>query len=300
MALRRRLRRPTARVRPSRASGFRRVARGRRSRFTRSRRIRRRPMTNRRILNVSSKKKVDTMMPLVIGNDGVGTEGPLLVTPAEPGQGFNSLYIPSARDYYNTNSSHARSAETIFVRGYKERVNVTVSGGATWTWRRTVFCMKGDMLRDAWTDNSQPPQYDSLGPMAGQTPTRSIGPMDTILADVIRGLLYRGVQGSDWYDPYTAPIDTTRVTLLRDQVITINPTNDSGRTRMYRFWQPINKNLAYQSYENDESTVSGAYSVRSKPGIGDIYIFDQVRRETGAATASFRFSPEGTFYWHER
>lgn len=240
-------------------------------------------------------------MPLVIGEDGVGTDGPLLVTPAEPGLGFNSLYIPSARNFFAERiSSHARNAETIFVRGYKEKVNVTVSGGATWSWRRTVFCMKGPDLRNFWLDTSAEPQYDSLGPSAGSSPTRSIGPMNDQIAVLIRGVIFRGINGLDWYDPFTAPIDTARITLLRDQVITINPGNESGRTRMYRFWQPLNKNLVYDSDENDQLVISSPYSVTSRPGIGDIYVFDQVRRETGAATASFRFSPEGSFYWHER
>lgn len=258
-------------------------------------------MTSRRVLNIASKKKVDTMMPLVIAEDGTGTDGPILVTPSEVGLGFNSIYIPSARNFFSERiSPHARNAETIFVRGYKEKVNVIVSGGGTWSWRRTMFCMKGSDIRDFWLESEAEPQYDSLGPSAGSSPTRSIGPMLDVIADQVRGLLYRGIQGLDWYDPFTASIDNQRVTLLSDKTITINPGNDSGRTRMYRFWQPINKNLMYYSFENDQLLTSTPYSVTSRPGIGDIYIFDQVRRETGLATDSLRFSPEGSFYWHER
>lgn len=243
-------------------------------------------------------------MPVVVGEDGVGTAGPIVVTPEDVGQGFNSLYIPSARRFIPDPTDHGRTAETIFVRGYKERINVTVSAGATWTWRRTVFTFKGPTIRDYWLDNNQPPQYDGLGDSAGATPARTIGPMIGQISTQIRSLLYRGAEGVDWYDPFTASINTTRVSLISDKIITINPGNESGRTRTYRFWTPINKNLAYSSWENDQSEISSPYSVSSKPGVGDIYVFDQVRRETPASSAALpaqlRFSPEGVFYWHER
>lgn len=244
------------------------------------------------------------MMPVVVATDGTGTAGPILITPEEVGGGFNSLFIPSARRLFTDPSSYGRNANTIFVRGYKDRVNVTVSGGATWTWRRTVFTLKGSILRDFFTDNSQGEQYDGLGDGAGNAPARTIGPMDDNIATLIRSVIYRGTQEVDWYDPYTAAIDNTRVTLLSDKTMTINPGNESGRTRTYRFWQPINKNLTYSSYETDQTDVSSPYSVDSKLGCGDIYVFDQVRRETPSSSTNIptqlRFSPEGTFYWHER
>ena len=54
--------------------------------------------------------------------------------------------------------------------------------------------------------------------------------------------------------------------------------------------------------ENAQGMTSIPYSTEGKPGIGDVYIWDMVRLESPAqaGTASFQFTPEGTWYWHER
>lgn len=300
-----RLPRSTRRVTRYRASGSYRAARPRYSRFTRSRRvIRRRPMSRRRLLNVTSTKKSDTMMPVVVDTSGVGTDGPLLVTPEETGGGFNSLFIPSARNFTDYSTPYGRESGTIYARGYKDRIHVTVSGGATWSWRRTAFLMKGPRLRNFFLDNSVGQQYDGLGPSAGETPARTIGPMPDQIATLIRAYIYRGTQGVDWYDPLTASLDKTKITVLSDKVISINPGNESGRSRKYKFWTPINKNIVYGGHESSEIRVGSAYSTEALPGAGDLYIFDQVVRDTpnasGSIAPTLRFSPEGTFYWHER
>ena len=240
------------------------------------------------------------MMPMVIGPDGAGTDGPLVVSPANIGGGFNSIFIPTAREFSEVYSPHARNASTCFVRGYKDRVGITVSGGATWSWRRTVFLFKGDRIREYFLENGQGQQYDALGDGSGNMTARVIGPMVDHIATLIRGLLYRGSQEIDWYDPFTAAIDTTRVTLLSDRLTSINPSNESGRTKLYNMWTPVNKNIMYTGYESSEVKISTPYSTESKVGCGDMYIFDQVRRDTGSATTGIptelKFSPEGTFY----
>lgn len=299
----RRLPRSTRRVTRYRASGFARVGRRRPLRSTRLRR-RRRPMTRRRLLNVTSQKKYDTMLPVVVDPAGAGTNGPLLVTPSATGQGFNSLFIPSARNFSNQASPYARNSSTIFLRGYRDRVTVTVSGGSSWSWRRTVFFLKGPVLRNFFLDNSQGEQYDTLGASAGGVPARAIGPMVDQIATLIRDYIYRGVQDVDWYDPFNAPLNRDRISVLSDRLITLNPGNESGLTRTYRFWSPVNKNLVYDGFENSESRVSNPYSTDGLPGVGDLYIFDQVRMDTpnsgSTVSPTLRFSPEGVFYWHER
>lgn len=261
-------------------------------------------MTRRRLLNVTSTKKFDTMMPIVVDTSGVGTDGPLLVTPDDVGGGFNSLFIPSARNFTDYPTPYGRNSGTIYARGYKDRINLTVSGGATWSWRRTTFLMKGPKLRNFFLDNSQGEQYDGLGESAGAAPARTIGPMADQIADLIRAYIYRGRQGLDWYDPYTATLDKTKITVLSDKVYSINPGNESGRTRTFNFWTPLNKNIVYDGSESSQGRLSSAYSTEALPGVGDLYIFDQLRRDTpnasGTTLPTLRFSPEGTFYWHER
>lgn len=234
---------------------------------------------------------------MTIDGSGTAVDGPIQV-----GTGFNSLFIPSARNYLTTPTQYGRNATSCFLRGYKERVNIVLGAGGVWTWRRIVFAAKGPFLREFWTDNGQVPQYDSLSPQAGEIPARVIGPVDNPIIDGLRGYIYEGTQGSDWYDTMTAKPDRQRITLLSDKVYSFNPGNESGRVKNFNFWYGINKNIMYDDDEQDDAVSSVPYSSPAKPGIGDIYIFDQVRLEAPAATgtASFKFSPEGTIYWHER
>jgi len=60
-------------------------------------------------------------------------------------------------------------------------------------------------------------------------------------------------------------------------------------------------------YDEDEQGGTprgpGSYvSVSGKPGMGDLYVYDIVYLAVPASggSASMLWSPEGTYYWHER
>ena len=84
-------------------------------------------MSARRILNVTSRKKVDSMQPVVVLEDSTTTVGgytslaPLL-----------SLFVPNARNTRTPITNPAvRNSSDIFAVGYKEKVLLTVDGGGT-------------------------------------------------------------------------------------------------------------------------------------------------------------------------
>jgi len=236
-------------------------------------------------------------MPTVLSAAGDATSGGLLV-----GTGFNSLFLASSRHFMQNPTTHGRNVTSTYARGYRERINIKLGAGGTWSWRRVVFAMKGPQIRNFWIDNSLIPPIDGLQDEFGQTTVRALNTVESPILTQITTLLFEGVQNTDWYDPYTAKVDKTRVTLLYDRVRSFNPGNESGKIINIKQWLPINKNLVYDDDENAQGMTSIPYSTEGKPGIGDVYIWDMVRLESPAqaGTASFQFTPEGTWYWHER
>lgn len=255
-------------------------------------------MTQKRILNLTSTKKRDNMQSLTIAADGTGAPGPLLVT----GTGFRSLFIPSARLKSESAGDHRRNSTSIFVPGYRETVKVDVGGGDSWNWRRVVFTFKSSILRDFYENTGTGEMYDSLGDGAGNVPQRAIGVTPTTVTDLLEAIIFEGTAGNDWSNIMTAKVDNQRVTLISDRTRVYNPPNESGMSRTHRMYYSTRKTIVYDDDEFDESFATGAYSVMSKAGMGDLYIYDIVVRNSVATdgSATFRFAPEGTFYWHER
>lgn len=236
------------------------------------------------------------MPPVVIGSSGI-TPGSITI-----GTGLASLYMPTARPVSNYDSGESqRERQMTYARGYKERATITVQGGGSWRWRRIVFSMKGPLLFNQPGDRA--PFYNSAtSPTVASNMTRAITTMAESQYVRVRSLLFDGQEGIDWTSQFTAKVDTTNVTLHSDKIINLSPGNESGMVRTYNMWTPLNKNLMYLDDEAGDSKDSSYISVQSKIGMGDLYVYDLFALGTVAATgtASLTFSPEGTYYWHER
>jgi len=266
-------------------------------------------MSSRRILNITSRKKADNMLPVVIdkGNNvtpgGYSSQAPLIC-----------LFIPNARklraDIFNP---AVRNVSDIYAVGYKEKVLMQVSGGGTLMWRRIVFMLKGNDLRNfmdsAEAGNIPGQLYDQvdtggcrrvIGPLddEGGTPTNSLAEL--------KAYVFRGQENVDWSDLLTAPLDNRRITTKYDKVHTISPGNETGKSRHFKFWHPIRRTIAYE--DDMESPVSPEvdsrpFSTAGLRGVGDMYVLDIMtiaNTDGEAPPTTYNFAPEGTFYWHER
>lgn len=276
-----------------RRRGFRKAAafRSRRTRF-----FARRPASRKRILRVSAIKKHDNMLANVRSTDATITQGPITV-----GTGFASLFMPTARKLgHNTAGESARQRQTTFSVGYKERIQVDILGGGVWKWRRLVFTYKGSRLYDGvdppWHNKAIEPQSSDM--------VRLIGQPTTDQSQTIRQIVWDGTEGIDWSSEFTAKPDTSRITPLYDRIFTFNPRNESGYSRTFSLWHPTRKNIVYD--EDEEGGAAGApgsfVSVEGKPGMGDLYVYDiaYLAIPAMAGNGSMQWSPEGTYYWHER
>jgi len=257
-------------------------------------------MTRRRILNVTSTKKRDNAITIAIDDDATDTGvlgNPYTMT-GDNIYGF--LWSPSARVNRVELNEVSRNLTDTYVPGFKERIELITNSGAAWQWRRIVFAMKGPEIRNAFpigtlyqqdnTSGVQRAVWNFLGSGADAEPSRAS----------VEGPLFRGTSNVDWSDRMTAKIDTTRVTLLSDNMRQLLSGNDNGRHFTSARWIPVRKRVVYDEDESGQNKTLEAWSTSGKPGIGDIYIYDAFRCAGGTNTDELSFNPQCTYYWHER
>lgn len=259
-------------------------------------------MSRRTILNVTSRKKVDNMMPVVIDESNVHTNGPY--TSASP---LLCLFVPNARDTRTPVTNPAvRNSSDIFAVGYKEKVQIDVNGGGTFMWRRIVFMLKGNDLRTAMDSSDQ---GNIPGQLYDQTTEggchRVIGPLlgVTNAQEELQSYVFRGQDGTDWSNQFTAPVDTRRITVKSDRTRVIRPGNETGASRIFNLWYPIRRTISYEDDMESDTVGDRPFSTAGLRGVGDMYIMDIMAITSGGndtPLTEYKFSPEGSFYWHER
>lgn len=270
-------------------------------------------MSKKRMLNVTSIKKRDTMMTfsntngnglsqsIALGNLNVnGTSAafvlfcPTARTLVQFGGGSNTIVQESAR-----------TATTCFMRGYKENIRVQTSSGLPWLWRRICFRYRGltPFIAVASSDTpTQPPgNYVETSNGYQRLAFNQYVNNQPGTTGAQKSVLFKGTEGVDWNDVMTAPIDTRRVDLSYDKYRRISSGNSNGILRDYKIWMPMNKNISYQDDEQGEVETTSAYSVADKRGMGDYYVLDIIQPGYGGAAADIiTIGYEASLYWHEK
>ena len=246
-------------------------------------------------MNVTSKKKQDNRLQAnLIGGQWqpVTSYGILADTITY------SLYAPTVmdRDPPNpiANLPSFRESQTVFMRGYKENVNLVTSDDSPWQWRRICFTLKGEILTSAATID------DGIAiQIAPQGYTRPFINMQNALRTRISAQIFKGTEGRDWNDPFLAKPDTQRITLKSDVTHTLHPNSEGGFIKSFHLWHPMNRNLVYAEDESGTDIQNFGYSVTGKAGMGDYYILDMFRSNISDAS-SMQIQMAGTLYWHEK
>nr|UBJ26246.1 capsid protein [Giant panda feces-associated gemycircularvirus] len=283
-------------------------------RGTKRRPIRRRPMTKKRILNMTSTKKRDSMLTYTNstaatqqGSTTYSASVPAIVT---GGQALNAaatfLWCATARDNTTTNANNrgtqfdmsTRTSSTPYMIGLKEAIEIQVSTGMPWQWRRICFTTKGPLGLT----------YDSTFAVATETSNGWVRLLNQVQGDpgggqqyILFERLFRGQNTVDWNDVMTAKVDTSRVTLKYDQTTSLASGNEDGFIRKYNRWHDMHKTLVYNDDELGGATNATTLSTIGKAGMGDYYVLDLFRARTGSTTSDqLSFRPESTLYWHEK
>lgn len=251
-------------------------------------------MSRRHILNLTSRKKKDNMISIAVG----GSPGAISVA-----TNYTAIFCPTARPLSTVangtkDQESDRTQSETYARGVKERVNLAISGGNCWRWRRIGFSVKG--FFDLFVSLQTAAYARSL--TLGQVRPTNVDFSASADYTAFLGYLFDGTQNVDWFDIYNAKVDTDRVKLHYDKTYTFNPGNASGMTKVIKHWHPLNSSLHYGDDENgiSESTIANASLGRH--GMGDYFIVDFIQRATGAVGdgSAFIYDAETTYYWHER
>lgn len=267
-------------------------------------------MSKRAILNITSRKKRDTMR-ISTNITAASQMGSTTFAPTDAiiigGTKTSSpiIWCATARDNSLTNTGGnvgtiiaeaTRTATSCFMRGVKEVVQIQVSDGAPWLWRRICFTYKGL--------NAAMPAIGGFQLFFEQSNgfTRCVNmtPNNTY-KDTLEGLLFKGIRNSDWLDAMTAPIDTRRVTVKYDKTRTLASGNEQGMIRKFNLYHPMNKTIVYDDDEAGGGENIQYFSVQDKAGMGDYFIVDYFQPRIGSTSAQqLAFSVEASLYWHER
>lgn len=264
------------------------------------------------ILNLTARKKRDTMMPYTnitalsqqggagflndaaIINGGYAVPNAILwcATGRLP-QATDQSTSPAAPIY-----DASRTASNVFMRGLSETVQIQVSDGIPWQWRRICFTFKGI--------NAAMPKLDtsnwSLTKQNANGYQRAIMQVpNNTYRDTLENLLFKGAKFRDWTDAMTASLDNSRVTVKYDKTRTIASGNEDGCIRKYKLWHPMNKTLAYDDDESGGGIDTQSFSVQSKVGMGDYLVADFFLPRTGSTSSNkLSFAVTSSLYWHEK
>lgn len=258
--------------------------------------------TTRSLLNKTSQKKYDNMLSY----SDVETPGTFVQGGARLSAGVGNFYtftwIATARpaeNFTGTKGSKVdvstRTNQTVFARGLKEKVRLQSRGGVGWSWRRICFTLKGDRILNNQSDATTSEYFrltsDGMVRLVHQVP-------DSRTVETV----FQGQQGRDWENVMNAKVDNRNISVRYDKVRTIQSGNESGVSRHYNLWHPMNKNVVYEDEEAGDSMFTSAVSTESRAGMGDYYVVDFFESNVGgeAGTDDLEFQPHATFYWHEK
>nr|QJB18649.1 MAG: capsid protein [Genomoviridae sp.] len=315
-AMRRRVKRRSYAARGVRRVSTKRTYRKRKGRTGR-RAYRGRMPSTRRILNITSTKKRDTMRALT----NVDANGNLVSTdPRASAPNFNnlkvrgnrtsvSLFCPTARGYsFNDRLDTLRNSDTCFMRGFCDTYDVTSNSGVPWHHRRIVFSCKGNRsLRGPDSDGG------STGPFPWTPALVDSGDyyrnmMDISstdysgIRDYLTNYVFDGEAGTDWNSWLNAKCARDRITLHSDRTVLLNPGNERGMTKKYRRYDSYNRNLHYDTDERGSDNKGFTpWAAEKTAGMGDVFVVDIFSPHAfGTADDLLDVNVQSTLYWHEK
>lgn len=259
---------------------------------------------------MTARKKRNTMLT-VSNTNSAGAFIPLSNTPAY----FNGnatgrvLWMATAQTLRPTatvSQTGVRTATSCYMVGLSEHLKLQTTTPAPWYHRRICFTFKADDFQIVQPGDAPAIPFalyyetTTLGVerlMYNQTPGGGLG--NTISAN--DGIVFKGVQGIDWNDVILAPVDSTRITVKFDKTWCLRSGNQNGNVWERKLYHPMKKSLVYDDDENGSTMVPSAFSVASKPGMGDFYVYDIFSPGvTGQASDQLVVYANSTLYWHEK
>lgn len=287
--------------------------RAKRAKKTRRRKATRK-LTNRKLKDIVSRKKRDTMcswsphnnatLPVPLGPRGLEFQH----RPSTTDNPHFNLWCASFRHCSANQLDSTRTARSIYMKGLSDTYRVEIRN-APWEWRRIVFASQVRFIGD----NSQSATHLPDQSFADRTAAncrvvgQGVNPgQPSITIEGTTGgidpfdIIFAGTRGIDWTSYFTAPTDKGTIRVLSDKKFRIASGNESGAAKIKKFYTPVNKMLHYDDDESGtEQQTNGWISQSAK--LGNIYVLDMFWNEAGQDTsfADMVWNAESVMYWHE-
>nr|QTE03606.1 MAG: capsid protein [Gemycircularvirus] len=294
---------------------------GRTRRYTKRTRRTSRPMSKKRILNTTSRKKRNGMLTFTNQQGSLVTikQGPLILpgNPATGGVPNNIGYVmwrPTAMDLTSGSANNTiansaqRTATTCFMRGLSEHIRIETNTGNPWFHRRICFTARDSSFYTLSASDTSGTDSNVIASGSVETSNGwqrlaanmiSGGLAQTVLNQ--KGVIFKGAEGVDWDDVISAPIDTARVDLKFDKTWVYRSGNASGTLKEHKLWHPMNKNLVYDDDETGAAMAENNVSVEDKRGMGNYHVLDLFSQGSSGSTSDLlSFRCNSTLYWHEK
>lgn len=269
-------------------------------------------MSRRRILDMTSVKKRDTMLATTYSTDTGTTVNTRRVagTTVNGQDGGFYVFCPTARDLLTSSNlpgypaqQAARTSQFTYMKGYSERLRIQTNTGAAWFHRRICFTTRSSVFATSTgtpTVTILPYADDTTRGMSRLWLNQANNNAATYLG-LVQGILFKGRRDSDWNDLITAPVDTARVDLKYDRTFTHRSGNANGMVKELKLWHPMNKGLVYDDDENGDAEDVSYFSVNDKRGMGDFYVIDIFQSTLpNSASDLININNTSTLYWHEK
>lgn len=216
-----------------------------------------------------------------------------------PGSEFFFIWNATARPGEYSDSTRGskydtslRTSESIYAKGLKERLTLETNNAAPWEWRRICFTSKDSF-------GSTDPDTATLFRRTSNGMVRLVSAQ--ALPTYLNDQLFDGQRNQDWLSAITAPVSTKHFTIRYDKTRVIKSTNNAGTIRNYNLWHSMEKNIVYAGEQEGETMVDESTSVTGKAGMGNYYVVDIFRKHgVNDDQSTLTFTPEATFYWHEK
>jgi len=273
--------------------------------FTRRRRF---PTTKRGVLNVVTKKKMDTMTTAEVNPDtSVVTPGEITLDSTNGFQYF--VWGPTFRSFNvnnKPNNNSQRTATETFAVGLKERMSLRATAGVSWTWRRICFTLRDISV---WYNPELTVETPPFAVGVGANGTLrafvnygnqgSTTPNTVQMRERLFDTLFRGTQGVDWTKAINAPTNARAVKVYYDKVRLFKSGNENAVLHTVSRWHPMKKRLVYDDAEAGNLEIGRAFSAPGQ-GMGDYIVFDIFEPAEALDGANLHIVADATYYWHER
>lgn len=252
-------------------------------------------MGSRRILNLTSVKKKDTMMPALVATDGSVSPTPTVSVNLPANSYVSWTQAISYRERQSVMTAPARNLRDIYLKGFAETLRIDTNSPNPIMVRRLVVSapVRIDLTGGITGNDTQPTHVVDNG-------THFIGlGVGTKNIDLYE-TLFEGSSTRDWQDVFIAKIDNRRWRVHSDKTFQVRSGNTGDAFRQMKFWDPINKKVQYDDEERGNDIYGSGWTTTSTQGhqqnVYCIYIwYNQM-----SAAINPQITQQRTMYWHER